>query len=748
MIKQLAFACLLTMTVPAVHALETDSVRVIDELNVFGFRQQENLLKVPQSVGLLPAAQIEFYNVQTTAEALQNSGMVNVQKSQQGGGSPSIRGFEASRILLVVDGVKMNNLIYRAGHLQNLITVDPASLSRIEILYGPASVAYGSDALGGVIVMSTPNPVLASPTGKINYFGNALVGFNSVNTGTTLHADFNIGGSRFGSFTSLSFNRFGDLRAGRKRNPFLPDGDSYIYRRYTVSRQDGKDLLVANDKYWHQPGSGYLQYDLLQKFLWRPSERFSHILNFQFSNSSDVPRYDRLTDMKGDKPKFAEWYYGPQTRLMTSYSLQARNWAGADEASLILSYQNLKESRHNRKLNDSWLGSRCENVNVVSLSTDWIRYLGSHRLHAGIDGSLQFLRSRAHATDIDTHAVKTLDTRYPDGHNHLHNIDLFVADSWSLRSDLMLTGGVRVGYSSLRSTFVSNEFYPFSSLIGTVKQDNPTYSISLGTYYNPAPDWKLGLNISTGYRVPNIDDLAKVFDSEPGTVVIPNPDIRPEQTLNADINVATIGNETVEWTASLFGTYMFDAISLERATLNGNEQIDYDGELSWIYSNHNSSRAYVVGASTSVKVNMTRNFGANANLIYTYGNYIEDDGMDIPLDHVAPLYGKIGLTFRTTDRKVNAEFYSLFNAKKSASRFNPSGEDNMGYATQYGMDGSKDFEGMPAWFTLNAMAAYTPTPNVTVRGGIENILDTEYRVFGSGINAPGRNFSIALQVHF
>lgn len=719
----------------------------IGELTVFGYRLSENLMHLPQSVSIIDKAEIEFLNGQTTADVLQKSGLLSVQKSQQGGGSPSIRGFEASRILLVIDGVRMNNLIYRAGHLQNLITVDPSSLRQIELLYGPASVAYGSDALGGVIVMSTPDPQLSSGR-SVNFFGNASARFSSVNTGTSLHADFNIGGEFFASYTSLSFNRFGDLRSGRNRNPFLPEDDSYIYRHYDVVHQDGKDVLVKNDKFWHQPGSGYLQYDLLQKFLWRPSAQFTHVLDFQFSNTGDVPRYDRLTDMKKDKPKFAQWYYGPQTRLMALYSLRTTNWAGADEADLNVAYQYIDESRHNRKLDDAWLGSRMEKVNVVSLSTDWLRRLGSHKLHAGIDGSLQFLKSTAYATDIDSHERRNLDTRYPDGRNHLFTIEGFLQHDWTINPSLTFTDGLRVGFSSLRSTFLSDEFYPFSSLIGTVAQDNPTWSLSVGLAYNPAQFWKLGVSLSTAYRVPNIDDLAKVFDSEPGMVIFPNPHLHPEQTLNADINVATFDNGVVNWTASVFGSYIFDAIALRPSSFDGKEVIDYDGEPSRIYSTFNRNRAYVVGAQTSIDVAISRNFGANANLTYTYGNYLKSDGIEgMPLDHVAPLYGKVGATFVSTNRKVKAEIFSLFNSKKPASRYNLTGEDNMGYATQNGLNDS-DFQGMPAWFTLNLQVSWSPVSNITLDFGIDNILDTEYRVFASGINAPGRNFFTNLHLSF
>ena len=749
--KKISLAAVSCCSVLGVLAAETnqDSLSVtFDEITVIGNRQTEQLMHLPQTVSVLSSEDLSFLSSQTTADILSQSGLLTVQKSQQGGGSPSIRGFEASRILLVVDGVRMNNLIYRAGHLQNLITVDPGSLDRIELLYGPASVSYGSDALGGVIVMSTPTPKFASAEQSVNFFGSVSARYNSINDGSTLHADFNIGGQKFASFTSVSYNDFGNLRSGKSKNPFLPDGDSYIYRKYIVKHVDGVDRLIPNLKYWHQLGSGYKQYDILQKFSYRPSERFEHGLNLQFSNTNNVPRYDRLTDMSKGKPKFAQWYYGPQTRLLTAYTLNTTKWAGADEANLNISYQFIEESRHNRKLNDPWLGSRIERVNVAALSTDWIKYLGSHRLHAGIDGSLQFLSSKAHATDINTRARKSLDTRYPDGDNHMHNIDVFLTHTWKISPRLTMTDGARVGYSSLRSTFLTDEFYPFASMIGTVRQDNPTYSLSVGLAYNPTAPWKLGVNVSTAYRVPNIDDLAKVFDSEPGTVILPNPDVRPEQTLNADINVATFKKGAVEWSASVFGTYMFDAITLAPSMFDGKDEIDYDGTPSKIYTTHNSSRAYIVGAQTRLSIEMGRNLGANANLTYTYGNYLKSDDMDsMPLDHVAPLYGKVGVTFVSNNRRVNADAYSLFNARKPFSQYNMNGEDNAGYATQNGLAGT-DFKGMPAWFTLNLRASYRPDDIVLLEAGLENILDTEYRVFASGINAPGRNFFASIKVNF
>lgn len=716
----------------------------IPEVTVTANRQADNLMHIPQSVSVISGDEIKSIHPLTTADLLSGKGLLAVQKSQQGGGSPTIRGFESSKILLMLDGVRLNNLIYRAGHLQNIITVDPNMLERAEILYGPASVAYGSDALGGVIVLSTPMPQTSLQGVRFN--GSAFMQYSGANDGTTLHADLNIGGAKIASYTSVTFNRFGDLRSGRKKNPFLPDGDGYINRPWYVSHQDGKDQIVANPKDYLQIGSGYSQYDIVEKLLYRQNDRLSHLLNVQFSNSSDIPRYDRLTDRKGDGPKFAEWYYGPQTRLMASYSFLSEDWAGADHASLIIAYQNVKESRNNRKTNDVWLGTRAENVNILSLNSDWTRHFGPHRLQVGIDGALQWLSSTAHRTDVNTGEVQALDTRYPDGGNHFHNIDIFASHTWEIDSRWTLSDGIRLGYSWLYSKFTSTEFFPFLAKdFGEVRQNNPTYSLSVGMAYRPAADWKLGLNIATGYRVPNIDDIGKVFDSEPGMVVVPNPHVKPEKTVSADFNVATMKSNVLEWQASLFATYLFDAIALAPATVNGSDQMVYDGELSDIFSNRNNRLAYLLGASTNVEVAIARNFAANAALTYTYGNIIGRHGeKDEPLDHIAPLYGRVGFVFKSDSRKIQAEIFSLFNGRKPLSRYNLNGEDNIGYATLLGLDG----KGMPAWFTLNLAINWSPVRNVTIYGGVDNILDTQYRVFASGINAPGRNFYAALRVNF
>lgn len=699
-----------------------------------------SLVQLPTQSTTLTSANIERESVSSMPALLENLGITSMQRSQGGGGSPTIRGFEASRVLLMVDDIRMNNLIYRCGHLQNLLTIDPFMLGSVEVINGPSSVLYGSDALGGVIHMHTRAPKLGVMTGSVMaHYGTAS---EEAKVGTW----FNLGFKKFASMTSISATHFGNMRAGRNKNPFLPDDDAYITRKYLVSREDGKDVYTENPKPWLQQGSGYKQIDLMQKFLFAPTDVQTHTLNFQFSTTTDINRYDRLTDItsKG-KPKFAEWYYGPQKRYLLGYTLKLNELTWADRALFNLSYQRVEESRNNRKLNDNWLGHRIEKVDVVNLSFDFIKRIGRHAIEGGLDGSLNWLNTSAYKEDIATGELGALDTRYPLGDNRMHNIDIFLQHRYRGTGDWSFSEGARIGYSYLYSEFAEQNFYPFLNGLETT-QNNFTYSLYADAQWRPSQQFSITGAIQTGYRVPNIDDMGKVFDSSSsdGKVIVPNPDLKPEKTLGVELHADWKIGDAVRVTPSVYYTYLFDAIALARAT--SVDSIVYEGVKCPAYANFNARRAYIVGASLNVDANLCKDLTLNARYTYTYGrilNYPVDDVMTegetcvAPLDHIAPAYGRIGL--RYTPKAWDFEVWSLWNARKKLKDYATEGEDNITYATVKGLEG----DGMPAWFTLNARVGYD-LKYATVRVGVDNILDTLYRTFGSGINATGRNFYVSL----
>jgi hemoglobin/transferrin/lactoferrin receptor protein len=195
------------------RAQSDTTVKGLDEVIIYSGKFAERKKFVSQKVEVISARQIAQTNAQNVGDLLINTGNVFVQKSQQGGSSPVLRGFEASRVLLVVDGIRMNNAIYRAGHLQNVITVDQNMLERVEVLYGPASTLYGSDALGGVVLMRTKQPRLSTTNGLL-VTGSAFVRRSTANDEKTAHADVSFGGRSFAWLQSYNYSDFGDMRMG------------------------------------------------------------------------------------------------------------------------------------------------------------------------------------------------------------------------------------------------------------------------------------------------------------------------------------------------------------------------------------------------------------------------------------------------------------------------------------------------------------------------------------------------------
>ncbi len=701
------------------------------ELNevVISNKVPKKYTQLPNQVEVITAKQIDFQNFQSTAEMLSNSGALFVQKSQQGGGSPVIRGFEASRVLITVDGVRMNNLIFRAGHLQNVITVDENMLENVGVFYGPSSTLFGSDALGGSVAMTTKNAKFLNEVHN-KFTGGVNTRYSSVNEEKSIALNLNYATSKFASLTFFSFNDFGDLKMGKERNH---NGDYFGERPNYVSTVGGVDQLNVNDDKYTQVGSAYKQYNFMQKFAYKTNSGFVHGLNLQYSTTSDINRYDRLTETAGSGLRFAQWYYGPQDRLLAIYSLQKEKAFLNSDLKINVAYQNVKESRHNRRFGNYNLQHNEENVDMFSVSLDLDKKFTKGELFYGFESYYEILKSTAYANNINTGVVTDINTRYPNGDNNMMRNDLYISYNEKMSDKTFWNVGARAGYTTLKSTIADNSVFslPFSS----ISQGNFTYSGTLGITHNTSKNFALKGNIATGFRAPNIDDLAKVFESKAGSssslgiLIVPNEDLKPEKTITGDLGIVIQSDsKRIKLESTYFYTRMYDAIVTDDFTYNGQSIVNYNGFDAQVKANQNKGKAFVTGFSTNVSAYIISDLLFSANFNYTLGRVVED-GSQRPLDHIAPYFGKVGLTY--TYNKLNLEGYMLYNGKKDIKDYSTSGEDNAQYAPA---------NGMPAWETYNFKAGFQVLKGGTLFAGVENILDTQYRVFASGINAPGRNF--------
>lgn len=710
---------------------QQDSIHSIglNEVVFSSSKFKENKKNIAQQILTISSKEMEWAMPQTTATLLEQTGNVFVQRSQSGGGSPVLRGFEASRVLMVVDGVRLNNAIYRSGHLQNIITVDNNMLERTEVMFGPASTLYGSDALGGVMLFTTKQAQLSGST-QAKFNANFMTRYSSANNEGTGHLHFNIGLRKWAFLTSVTYSQFGDLRMGTDMNPFY---NGFGLRNEYVARINDKDSIVQNTNPFIQKESGYTQYDVLQKIRFQQNSKVNHTLNLQLSNSSDIPRYDRLTDIRNGKLRFAEWYYGPQRRSMAAYQLDAKNLGFADEVRAGVNYQYIQESRHQRTRGSNELQQRFEDVNVIGYFVDVRKKLGTHELTIGTDGQYNDVQSKATGIDIVTRQSKPIDTRYPNGGSNMYYGAVYAQHIYKIVQDkLILNDGIRLNYVSLNSRFDDTTFYPFP--FNTAKQNNTALSGNLGLVYMPATYWRFAVNGSTGFRSPNVDDMAKVFESAAGTALfVPNPNLQPEYTYNTDLGI-TYANDKVKVEATGFYTWFSNAIIADKFTLNGQDSVMYDGKLTAVLANQNKAEAYLYGFHAAITAKLNRCVSLYSSVSHTYGRYINSAGIEVPLDHIPPTFGKTSIMYR--QKRFSGEVFALYNAWKRLKDYSPSGEDNLVYATP---------NGMPAWYTLNVRTGYQINQYMGVQVALENIMDSHYRQFASGISAPGRNFVITIR---
>ncbi len=725
---------LLFITVCASAQAKVDTIKshtqLLDEVMVYSSRFAEKFKRVAQTIDVLKTK--EQLNFQlNTADALINSGKLFVQKSQQGGGSPVIRGFEASRILMVVDGVRMNNAIYRAGHLQNIITVDNMVLDRMEILYGPSSTLFGSDALGGVISLSTKDPIL-STTNKTQIAGVATLRYSSAMQENRGNIQMNIGGQKWASFTSISYGSFGDLIQGSQRSAAYPNfGKRNIY----VERIGNLDIIMPNPNPNKQVGSGYKQVDITQKFLYKASEKVQHILNLQFSNTNDIPRYDRLSEMNGAVPVFAEWYYGPQLRNMAAYQLSVKDQPGFfKDIKITASFQDIEESRISRRFQSNNKDFRWERINVFGLNVDAKHYYGKHELHIGAETYSNYIKSTAERVQIVTGAKSRITTRYSDGPTTMGTHAIFAQHTFKISDQLTINDGLRFNLVQMNAQFVDTALtrFPFTK----VKQSNQSITGNLGIVYATKNNLRAAILFSTGFRSPNVDDLAKVFDSRTGLVVVPNTNIQPEYTYNIEFNLNKY-SKSFSYGAAVFYTAFSNALVLDRFLFNGQDSIFYSGVKSAVYSLQNKARARLYGLSLNANLQLSSTISAEGVINFTKGQFRDAINGQTPLDHVPPTHGRFALKYQGI--KWNTDFSVLFNGWKRLANYNLNGEDNLQYATP---------DGMPTWYTLNFRSSFQLKKQIQLQVSIENILDRNYRYFASGISAAGRNVSISLRAAF
>jgi hemoglobin/transferrin/lactoferrin receptor protein len=707
----------------------------------------ENLKTTADRRVILHSKEIERLNTQNTADLLEKRAGINVQKSQMGGGSPVIRGFEANRILLVVDGVRLNNAIYRGGHLQNIISIDNASLEQVDIIFGPSSSEYGSDALGGIIHLKTKRPKFSE---KPKFSHSYSTRYATANKGISKHYDMQYTGADFALFSSFSHSDFDDLRMGSYRSHGFSDwGKVYHFIEDGVQQENADPNIQQN--------TGYSQTDFMQKVILKIDPQWTLTGNFQYSNSSNIPRFDKLNDYKTVEYdslnnqtiysglKYGSWNYGPQKRYFSSIQLDhsAHNFL-MDSAQLIFAYQDVYESRHVQKIGFEESINRYEEVDIYSFNANFRK----NKLRYGLEYYSNSVYSKAnlHSSQLISPYEQT---RYPNGGSSMSSLAGYLTYSKSFGEQLKLHSGLRYTQNELKALFHNTRTWtlPYDSIGYKYKALTGNLSIA----YHPNESWKIAAIASTGFHAPNIDDTGKLFIKSK-ILTIPNFNLAPEFAKTIELNITKNINNRILINANAYYTLIDDAIMRVDADTNDYNGfvIDPDEDFLYIKTNKNTGKAEIFGATASISMRIASNYTLESDYTYIKGRNIKND---LPFTHIPPSFGKTA--FYADYDNWRASFFVLYNGRKAIEEYDiESGTDNEEESPiewvlhEESNSMIIEYQGTPAWYTLNMSAMHRFSDSFTVQLALENILDSHYKTFASGLSAPGRNFILTLRAKF
>jgi|694.fasta_scaffold07603_6 hemoglobin/transferrin/lactoferrin receptor protein len=704
-----------------------------DEIVVSATRWSEPSRNIPTKISHISAEDIALQNPQTAADMLAASGEVFIQKSQQGGGSPMIRGFSTNRLLYTVDGIRMNSAIFRSGNIQNVISLDAFTIENAEVLFGPGSVIYGSDAIGGVMSFQTITPQFSMNESHL-ITGNAATRFSSANDEQTFHFDLTSGWRKWSSVTSFTHSSFGDLRMGS----YGPD--SYL-KHFTVQRLDSIDRVFENADPKIQSPSGYDQTNLMQKIAFRPNKKLEIIYGFHYSETSAYSRYDRLIETQDNGlPVYAVWNYGPQIWMMNNVTVtHAGNNKVYDIMTMRLGQQKFEESRIDRRFNHHRLRTNLEEVMAYSANIDFERSLKEHKLFYGAEYVLNDVKSFGTAIDIRDGSSIAVPDRYPA--SEWQSYAAYLNYHFEISKEMLFQAGIRYSAFQVVSDFTRHlSFYPFEFSSSELK--NSSVTGSAGFVYSPDKTWKISLNAGTGFRAPNVDDIGKIFDFADGEVVVPNTNLRAENAYNGEIGISKVFGERFKVDLTGFYTYLDQAMVRRTYQVNGQDSILFDDQMSQVYAIQNAAYGSVYGLNAGIEMRHPSGFGFLLRYNYQLGEEEMDNGVASRSRHAAPAFGVARILYRKN--KLDMQVYGTYCAEVSNENLNP---EEQSKPVIYALDkDGKPFS--PEWYTLNFKVAYQFLQHLAVSGGVENITDQRYRPYSSGLVGAGRNLILSLRANF
>lgn len=697
-------SCLFTLS--AFHLLaQTESpqrhlqseIPVLDEVVVTGSRSETPAFETPAAVEQFSRERLDHRLVRTVPEALKSVAGVAVQKTSNGQGSPIIRGFTGYRTLAMIDGIRYNHSAYRDGPNEYFSLIDAQALDRLELVQGPGSVLYGSDAVGGALNLFTRSADYMGETeGQFFQHGSLFGRWHSSEQSWMSRADYDFGvGQKWGLHLGGTWKDFGDVIAAELgEQPFTGYTQRSYDARFDARLDDNWSLTLAHQALWQDDS-------------WRTH---ATIYGVSFAGSEIGSDLRRVTDYR---------------RSLSYARLHGEDLEGPiKSAQLTLSYQTLDEQQDRLRSNRV---KELASMDIGTLGLD--AQFTSDLLGGTLTWGADYYRDQVDTARTDDGLRRIQGPVGDDASYELLGAYADLKTPLGTHGTTLFLGG--------RYTFARAEVGryedPITGQAASLSDSwhNVVGSLRLMQDLDQDGTWKLFGGISQAFRAPNLGDLSRLGASRSDEIESAAAGLKPERFTNFELGLKHRG-EKVRISATAFHTLLDDYITSTPTgrVIDGQRQV----------TKQNSSNGHMQGAHGEIEWDIAQHWTLFSGLSWTAGKADAFSGNDIrrePLSRIPPLMGFYGLRWTSTNGKLWAELSGTTAAR--ADKLNTADQQDTQRIPP---------NGTPGYTLINLRLSYQATEAITLHAGLDNILDQAYRVHGSGSNEPGFGATLGVKVRF
>jgi outer membrane receptor protein involved in Fe transport len=676
--RKLIPALLGTMIVADVFA-EQDR---LDEILVTATRRTVSIAEVSSGLTLIDGASVREQKLVTDALDVQVGAFL--QQTTPGQGAAIIRGLKGSSILHLVDGMRLNNAIFRSAPTQYFALVPTGAVERIEVLRGTPASLYGSDAVGGVVQLVTRVPEF--DTDETSYRGEVYAAYDTADLGRMLSGTMDAGNSRIATTLSADLLDTGDRRTG--------GGD-----RVGPSAYESRALR------WALAGS--------------PDDSRSWLFDVHYLEQPETPRVDELVPGFGQaEPSSSEFVFKPNARTFVHGRYAHENGALGLDWSVDLAWQRIDDDRTTRDFEATDRRRESNRSELYGFVVSGSRVTDSGSWVAGVEAYLDEVSSSRSEESLLDGQVTELTPRFPDG-SEIGRFALFGNTEHDITTRTILSGGLRVSHEnvSLPETPVS--------VAATVNVTDASGDI--GWLFNATESWQLVANAGFGFRAPNVFDLGTLGNRPGNRFNIPNPGLDSERVVQFDAGVRYSGDRA--------------RLELMLYTLDYNDRItsvltgDVTPEGRDVVQSVNAAESTIRGFEAGATFDLNGSMIVNAVLNYTWSEQRISGSPTEPGDRIPPLSGRLELNY---DAGGDARFDAWLKFAGEQDRL----------SARDARDIRIDPNGTSGWGILGARARWDMRGGWQFSLGVDNLLDKRYRVHGSGMDASGRNLMVSVRKTF